>query len=170
VHGVGRHIRHQIHLMFSTSTGKHMIRQGARYPLLTRIAVAISSLCYSAVGVAYGRVGDSTGQALFLTVGIFSAIADGHLFDGTPAAPLAGLEHILDRWIAVSGGIYFVVPRLPVMLEGHWEDGVATLALLMSTLCLRTARKQVTEERWAAWQILWHVLSAGSMIIYLLCR
>ena len=160
-------VKGQIGLMMSTTAGDgkgvhgHAIKLGG----LERAAVPLSSLCYSGVGVMYGWAGDVVGQHLFIAVGIVSAIADGDLFEQTPLESLAGVAHILDRWLATTGGCYFLIPRLSGIVA-HWEDRLAIAALLLSTSCLAVARKQEDEREWAKWQILWHILSAGSMCLF----
>jgi hypothetical protein len=66
-------------------------------PTSARIAMVVSCLCYSAVGVVYGHHGDGVGEALFLAVGVASAIADANLLVDTPlerCARACGRAHV----------------------------------------------------------------------------
>lgn len=164
--GVVTAARQQVAMMCSTTAGHDGGHHGHAVALSPplRGAVALSSLCYSGVGLAYGRVNDPTGQSLFLAVGVFSAVADADLLEGTSLERLAGPAHTVDRWFATAGGVYFLAPRVK-RLFSNLEAGASVMCLLLSTACLHTARKQRSGERWAAWQIAWHVLSAGTMVV-----
>lgn len=113
-----------------------------------------------------GHVGDHVGESLFHTVGVVSAVADAELLAGTALVRYNGAAHVADRWLATSGGLYFALPAVATVLgrgSATTADTLAAASLPLCLLCLRTARRQTCERRWALWQTAWHVLSAATM-------
>jgi hypothetical protein len=76
-----------------------------------------------------------------------------------------GAAHIVDRWTATAGGVYFFITMWQDGL-GH-DDVVGAMGCIAALYCLRTARREETEVGWAWWQAAWHVLSAGTMGLHI---
>ena len=79
-------VQEQLSLMITGHSGDEWSGRVPHLPPLSRFAMVLSCLCYSAVGVVYGHVGDDFGEALFLVVGVASAVADADLLADTPLA------------------------------------------------------------------------------------
>jgi hypothetical protein len=168
-------LQHQVSLMFNTQAS-HAKRTYDKSHAQS-IVVSASSLCYLYPAVVcYTKSDDSiwfhVGSYLYVCVALASMAADGSLLEPPwfPGASPASRWQIVDRWVAVSGGLY---AGLNVYHRDHTLStyGMIAVAGLAALGTLRWARKMPDHSvwKWVGLQSLWHILSS-CWIVYLVTR